>query len=524
MFGGHRNLLCQIMKSRNQISRVYRLSILSKQENGIIQSHNIKYRSQQCVMTGCEQFGGKRGGGERMLVPSIWIQDKRYFPWVVIGAVGLIYCSNGSWKNEEERKFMDSVRNDNIKNMMKFLSRIEVNCRHPLGWTAIHVAVINGNLSILKELIKAGADVNIKDEFSSARRMASQRRVLPSQVAQLRDDEFCSWINHNVSYSGFTPLHYSIIRNDKDIIEYLLENGADPTVENNAGRTPIDYCNDKIIRKLLLEYTDKISLKKAQEELKERCKFPLEDRLRLNIVGQEGPITAVAAAIRRKEMGWGDNEHPLVFLFLGSSGIGKTELAKQVAGYVHKDNPKGFIRLDMSEYQEKHEVAKLIGAPPGYIGFDQGGQLTSRLRECPNAVVLFDEVDKAHSDILTVLLQLFDEGRLTDGQGNTIHCKDAIFVMTSNLANDEIANHALQLRRDAKRATKIYQKTQNNENIEISKEFKDNVVEPILKRHFHRDEFLGRINEMVYFLPFSRSELNKLVKQEMDIWSKRVST
>lgn len=131
------------------------------------------------------------------------------------------------------------------------------------------------------------------------------------------------------------------------------------------------------------------------------------------------------------ENGWLDNDHPLVFLFLGSSGIGKTELAKQIANYLHKDDKKAFIRLDMSEYQEKHEVAKLIGSPPGYIGYDQGGQLTKALREFPQAVVLFDEVDKAHPDVLTVLLQLFDEGRLTDGQGKQLALR--ITILTSAL-------------------------------------------------------------------------------------------
>lgn len=160
-------------------------------------------------------------------------------------------------------------------------------------------------------------------------------------------------------------------------------------------------------------------------------------------------------AIRRKENGWVDDDHPLVFLFLGSSGIGKTELAKQLACYIHKEKPSGFIRLDMSEYQEKHEVAKLIGAPPGYIGHDDGGQLTSRLRKNPKAVVLFDEVDKAHPDVLTVLLQLFDEGRLTDGKGKTIECKDAVFIMTSNLASNEIAQHAVNLRQEMTAARKI---------------------------------------------------------------------
>lgn len=129
-------------------------------------------------------------------------------------------------------------------------------------------------------------------------------------------------------------------------------------------------------------------------------------------MGQDGAIATVAAAIRRKENGWVDSEHPLVFLFLGSSGIGKTELAKQVARYLHGDHSsskKGFIRVDMSEYQEKHEVSKFIGSPPGYVGHEEGGQLTKALRDCPNAVVLFDEIEKAHSDVLTIMLQLFDE-------------------------------------------------------------------------------------------------------------------
>lgn len=129
----------------------------------------------------------------------------------------------------------------------------------------------------------------------------------------------------------------------------------------------------------------------------------------LFFVGQENAIAIVASTIRRKENGWFDEDHPLVFLFLGSSGIGKTELAKQVAKYMHKDNRNQFIRLDMSEYQSKAEVARFIGSPPGYIGYNEGGQLTKALKECPNAVVLFDEIEKAHPDVLTIMLQLFDE-------------------------------------------------------------------------------------------------------------------
>ena len=149
--------------------------------------------------------------------------------------------------------------------------------------------------------------------------------------------------------------------------------------------------------------------------------------------------------------------------------------------------------------------------------------MTKKLKECPEAVVLFDEVDKAHPDVLTVLLQLFDEGRLTDGKGQTIECKNAIFVMTSNLASTEIAEHGLGLRREAEMIAKERSEGHNLEDIEekitISRRFKEKVVQPILKRHFGRDEFLGRINEIVYFLPFSKSELTKLVDREMQFWS-----
>ncbi|XP_057184375.1 caseinolytic peptidase B protein homolog, partial [Triplophysa rosa] len=240
-------------------------------------------------------------------------------------------------------------------------------------------------------------------------------------------------------------------------------------------------------------------------------------------------ITSVffLSAIRRKENGWNDEEHPLVFLFLGSSGIGKTELAKQIARYMHKDIKKGFIRMDMSEFQEKHEVAKFIGSPPGYVGHEDGGHLTKQLRQCPNAVVLFDEVDKAHPDVLTIMLQLFDEGRLTDGKGKTIECKDAIFIMTSNVASDEIAQHALQLRREAqeqsrRRLAENLDDVQKSENITISSTFKEEMIRPILKAHFRRDEFLGRINEIVYFLPFCHSELIQLVTKELNYWAKKV--
>merc|ERR1719300_2128137 len=212
--------------------------------------------------------------------------------------------------------------------------------------------------------------------------------------------------------------------------------------------------------------------------------FPLENQLKKKIVGQLKPIHSVASAIRRKQNGWHDEDHPLVFLFLGSSGVGKTELAKTVAKCLFKEDPEAFIRIDMSEFQHKHEV---------------GGQLTKRLTERPNAIVLLDEVEKAHPDVPTIMLQLFDEGRITDGKGETMECKDAMFVMTSNLAQTEIGNEAEMLRKEAKENAKIT--GLNDEATSLSREFIEDTVQPILKSHFQRDEFLGRINEILYFLP-----------------------
>ncbi|XP_064405178.1 mitochondrial disaggregase-like isoform X2 [Halichondria panicea] len=419
----------------------------------------------------------------------------------------LILC--GADQHSKDRQLMLAVKQDNVSQVTQLLnSGADVNSRHPLGWTPLHTAVVNGNLQEIQLLLERGADVNMRDDFSTARRVAQQLGMGSDRVALIRDREFCSLINHHVSCSGFTALHYAIVIDNREVVECLLESGADPTIENHRGLAPSDYCTNQEILTLLQQHTVMIEEMEARRRLEERRQFPLEDRLREAMVGQEGPITAAAAAIRRRENGWGDDEHPLVFLFLGSSGIGKTELAKQIAKYIHKD---------------KKKVAKLIGAPPGYVGYDQGGQLTSQLSDCPDAVVLFDEVDKAHPDVLTVLLQLFDEGRLTDGQGKTISCKDAIFVMTSNLASDEIASHALQLRKEASKAAKKYRHSEDEPegHIEISREFKEQVVEPILKFHFKRDEFLGRITEMLYFLPFSRSELNQLVERELCTWQER---
>ncbi|XP_030684905.1 caseinolytic peptidase B protein homolog isoform X2 [Nomascus leucogenys] len=380
--------------------------------------------------------------------------------------------------------------------------------------------------SVVQVLLAAGADPNLGDDFSSVYKTAKEQGIHSLEVLITREDDFNNRLNNRASFKGCTALHYAVLADDYRTVKELLDGGANPLQRNEMGHTPLDYAREGEVMKLLRTSEAKYQEKQRKREAEERRRFPLEQRLKEHIIGQESAIATVGAAIRRKENGWYDEEHPLVFLFLGSSGIGKTELAKQTAKYMHKDAKKGFIRLDMSEFQERHEVAKFIGSPPGYVGHEEGGQLTKKLKQCPNAVVLFDEVDKAHPDVLTIMLQLFDEGRLTDGKGKTIDCKDAIFIMTSNVASDEIAQHALQLRQEAlemsrNRIAENLGDVQISDKITISKNFKENVIRPILKAHFRRDEFLGRINEIVYFLPFCHSELIQLVNKELNFWAKR---
>jgi len=434
-------------------------------------------------------------------------------------------------------ELLRAINNRNMQEVEKLLNLTKswdqttrsslLNFRHLLGWTPLMAASMIGNHKIVNLLLLAGADPNLGDTFN----IRSTRHMNRIEATMIREEEFSDRLNSSADFRGFTALHYAVLSDSKQTVSVLLKNGADPRVKNHTGHRAVEYArgDGDEIQVLLKQAERQAEDNQKEEEARERALYPLEQRLKENIIGQENAITTVASAIRRKQNGWYDEDHPLVFLFLGSSGIGKTELAKQIANYLHKNNKKGFIRLDMSEYQEKHEVAKLIGSPPGYIGHDQGGQLTKKLRAQPNAVVLFDEVDKAHADVLTVLLQLFDEGRLTDGQGKTIECKDAVFVMTSNLAADEIAEYGAQLRKETKERQKARLSVSNNDtnqhDIEtsqtvVSRQFKEKVVRPILKTHFGRDEFLGRINEFVYFLPFSEDELFMLVERELKMWAK----
>ncbi|XP_041918888.1 caseinolytic peptidase B protein homolog [Alosa sapidissima] len=444
----------------------------------------------------------------------------------VLSAAAIAFCLKKDSSSKGDT-LLQAARTSSSQEVIRLLAEgADVNHRHKLGWTPLMVAAMNRQHNVVKVLLEKGADPNLGDDFSSVYEISREKSIHSLEVLVTREDEFSSRLSSRANFRGCTPLHYAVLADDLATVRMLLEAGADPLRPNSQGHTPAQYAKEGPLQELLKEWEGKCVEARQQREAEERRRFPLERRLKEHMIGQEGAINTVAAAIRRKENGWYDEEHPLVFLFLGSSGIGKTELAKQVARYMHKDIKKGFIRMDMSEFQEKHEVAKFIGSPPGYVGHEDGGQLTKRLRDCPNAVILFDEVDKAHPDVLTIMLQLFDEGRLTDGKGKTIECKGAVFIMTSNVASEDIAQHALGLRREAqeqsrRRLADNLEEVQKSSQITISKQFKEEVIRPILKAHFRRDEFLGRISEIVYFLPFCHAELIQLVNKELNFWAKK---
>ncbi|MCX8478933.1 MAG: ATP-dependent chaperone ClpB [Chitinophagales bacterium] len=232
----------------------------------------------------------------------------------------------------------------------------------------------------------------------------------------------------------------------------------------------------------------------------------LEDELHKRVIGQDEAIIAVSDAIRRSRAGLGDAKRPIgSFIFLGTTGVGKTELAKALAEFLFDDETM-MTRIDMSEYQEKHTVSRLVGAPPGYVGYDEGGQLTEAVRRKPYSVVLLDEIEKAHPDVFNILLQVLDDGRLTDSKGRVVNFKNTIIIMTSNLGSHIIAGHFDKI--EEKDVPQAYEKA------------KVEVME--LLKHSLRPELLNRIDEILMFKPLMRAEIHNIVKLQLKELSDKV--
>lgn len=259
-----------------------------------------------------------------------------------------------------------------------------------------------------------------------------------------------------------------------------------------------------------------IPVAKIAEEESETL-LHLEKELHKRVVGQDDAVTAVAKAVRRARAGLKDPKRPIgSFLFLGPTGVGKTELARALASSLFGDE-SAMIRLDMSEYMEKHTVSRLVGAPPGYVGYEEGGQLTDAVRRKPYSVILLDEVEKAHADFFNILLQVLDDGRLTDSQGRTVDFRNTVIIMTSNLGAKALHKNSPEL---GFLAPKKSQSSINQSNSIDFKEAKKSVMDAV-KRHF-RPEFLNRIDEMIVFQPLTEEDLQQIVSILMSDVTKRL--
>jgi ATP-dependent Clp protease ATP-binding subunit ClpB len=226
----------------------------------------------------------------------------------------------------------------------------------------------------------------------------------------------------------------------------------------------------------------------------------MEEELHKHVIGQNEAVEAVSNAIRRSRAGLSDPKKPIgSFLFLGPTGVGKTELCKTLAQFLF-DSKDAMVRMDMSEYMEKHSVARLIGAPPGYVGYEQGGHLTEAVRRRPYSVILMDEIEKAHHDVFNILLQVLDDGRLTDGQGRTVDFRNTVIVMTSNLGSDLIQSM-----------------TRANEYEGIKE-----AVMTVVAQHF-RPEFINRIDESVVFHPLSKDNIRSIARVQLTELEQRLA-
>ena len=224
----------------------------------------------------------------------------------------------------------------------------------------------------------------------------------------------------------------------------------------------------------------------------------LEDELHKRVVGQDEAITAVSDAIRRSRAGLQDAKRPIgSFIFMGTTGVGKTELAKALAEFLF-DDENAMVRIDMSEYQERHTVSRLIGAPPGYVGYEESGQLTEAVRRKPYSVILLDEIEKAHPDVFNILLQVLDDGRLTDNKGRTVDFKNTIVIMTSNIGANIIQDNFALL--NGSNDEEVFEKTRNE------------VMEQL--KQFMRPEFLNRVDDIIMFKPLDESQIADIVRMQ----------
>ncbi len=284
-------------------------------------------------------------------------------------------------------------------------------------------------------------------------------------------------------------IRYGLIRQTEEELQKV-----NSQIDSKAGHRMLkEEVDEEDVARIVSKWTGIPVSKMLEGEVKKL--ISMEDRLRHRVIGQDEALERVANAIRRSRAGLSDPKRPIgSFIFLGPTGVGKTELARALAEFLF-DDERAMIRIDMSEYMEKHAVSRLIGAPPGYVGYEEGGQLTEQVRRHPYAVVLFDEIEKAHSDVFNILLQIMDDGRLTDGKGRKVDFKNTVIIMTSNLGSAYLQSENVRSEEAFDRASKQ--------------------VLDALHGHF-KPEFLNRVDDVIIFRPLGKEQLVKIVDLRLE--------
>ncbi len=337
----------------------------------------------------------------------------------------------------------------------------------------------------------------IKAKWDSEKQLIQSSRSLKSQIEELRvqAEEF----ERQGDYGKVAEIRYG-----KTIaIERELEENRLKIEEKKASGDLImkEEIDAEDIADIVSKWTG-IPLSKMLQSERQKLLF-IEDELHKRVIGQEEAVTAVSEAVKRSRAGMGDDKRPIgSFIFLGPTGVGKTELARTLADYLF-DDEDAMIRIDMSEYMEAHTVSRLVGAPPGYVGYEEGGQLTEAVRRKPFSVVLLDEIEKAHPDVFNILLQILDDGRLTDSKGRTVNFKNTIIIMTSNIG-------AQMIQSEMEKMGKMDGMTRDN----MLSSLQEKLFQ-LLKQQV-RPEFLNRIDEVILFTPLTREDLKKIVLIQFD--------
>lgn len=335
----------------------------------------------------------------------------------------------------------------------------------------------------------------LKQQWEGEKKLIQEVKEKKNKLENLRFQE--EEAERKADYNKVAELRYSVIPKLQGEIDQ-----TEKKLSEKPNRLLQEEVDENLIAQIVSKWTG-IPVHKMLEGEAERL-LHLEAELEKRVVGQKMAVTAVSEAIRRSRSGLSDPGRPVgVFLFMGPTGVGKTELAKALAVQLFNQE-EALIRLDMSEYMEKHTVSKLIGSPPGYVGYEEGGQLTEALRRRPYSVVLLDEIEKANHDVFNILLQVFDDGRLTDSKGRVVNCKNALFIMTSNLGSD-----------------RLLEKMEHSK-LTLTKEEILAILEPSIKSHF-RPEFINRLDDILPFLPLRKEDMKKIVVIQLDQVKKRLT-